>query len=107
MKKCFRVKILDEFCGTAVMQILDEDYFKFGVNGYQLGNSSYEHVFTTELSCTDMRAINTLAPSLKGLTLHVKMLKQPQYDPACTRCAGVVPNAPDKWIPVQFSEPCD
>ncbi len=107
MNKCFRVKILDEFCGTAVMQILDEDYYKFGVSGYQLGNISYDHVFTTELGCADMKTINTFSTSLKGLTLHVKILKQPVYDPAYIRCAGVVPNAPNKWIPVQVSEPCD
>ncbi len=106
-EKCVQVKILDELCGTAVMQILDEEYFKFGVDGYQKEGITYDHVFSTELSCADLSKFQTLAASLKGLVVNVKMLKQMQYDPACVRCAGVVPNAPAKWIPVTFSGSCD
>lgn len=107
LEKCVQVKILDELCGTAVMQILDEDYFKFGVGGYQKDGVTYDHVFSAELSCADLSKFQTLAASLKGLVVNVKMMKQIQYDPACTKCAAVVPNAPAKWIPIKFSEKCD
>lgn len=107
LEKCVQVKILDELCGTAVMQILDEDYFRFGVDGYQKDGVTYDHVFSTELSCADITKFQTLAASLKGLVVNVKMLKQAQYDPACTKCAAVVPNAPAKWIPVAFTGNCD
>lgn len=106
LQQCFTIKILDEVCGTAVVQILDEDYYKYGVNGYQLDGVTYDHVFSTELSCADLTKFHTLAPSLRGLVVDVKMLKQMEYDPACTRCAAIVPNAPAKWIPIKFSENC-
>lgn len=104
---CFKVKILDEVCGSAVVQIQDEDYYKFGVNGYQLDGVIYDHVFSTELSCADLSRFHTLASSLRGLVVDVKMLKQMEYDPACGRCAAIVPNAPAKWIPIKFSDNCN
>ncbi|HCL05251.1 MAG TPA: hypothetical protein DHW64_04480 [Chitinophagaceae bacterium] len=107
LQQCFKVKILDEVCGTAVVQIQDEAYFKYGVNGYQLDGVTYDHVFSTELSCADLTKFQTLAASLRGLVVDVKMLKQMEYDPACTRCAAIVPNAPAKWIPIKFSENCN
>ncbi|MFZ6025739.1 MAG: hypothetical protein ACOYVG_14920 [Bacteroidota bacterium] len=107
LQQCFKVKILDEVCGTAVVQIQNEEYFKYGVNGYQLEDVTYDHVFSTELSCTDLTKFKTLAASLRGLVVNVKMLKQMEYDPACVRCAAIVPNAPAKWIPIKFSEQCN
>lgn len=107
LQQCFKVKILDEVCGTAVMQIQDEAYYKYGVNGYQLDGVTYDHVFSTELSCADLSKFQTLAPSLRGLVVNIKILKQKEYDPACVRCAAIVPNAPAKWIPVKFSEKCN
>lgn len=104
--QCFKVKILNEVCGTAVVQILDADYYQYGVNGYQLDGVTYDHVFSTELSCADLTKFQTFAASLRGLVVDVKMLKQMEYDPTCIRCAAVVPNAPAKWIPLKFSENC-
>lgn len=106
LAQCFKVKILNEVCGTAVVQIQDPEYFKYGVNGYQLDGVTYDHVFSTELSCADLTKLQTFAASLRGLVVDVKMLKQMEYDPACTRCAAVVPNAPAKWIPLKFTENC-
>lgn len=106
LQQCFKVKILDEICGTAVVQIQDEAYFTYGVNGYQLDGVTYNHVFSTELSCADLTKFKTLAASLRGLVVDVKMLKQMEYDPACTRCAAIVPNAPPKWIPIKFADDC-
>jgi hypothetical protein len=107
LNHCFKVKILDEVCGTAVVQIQDEEYYKYGVDGYQLEGVTYNHVFSTELSCADLTKFKTLAASLRGLVVDVKMLKQAEYDPACIRCAAIVPNAPAKWVPIKFSENCN
>jgi len=107
LQQCFTIKILDEVCGTAVVQIQNEEYYKYGVNGYQLDGVTYDHVFSTELSCADLTKFKTLSASLRGLVVDVKMLKQMEYDPACTRCAAIVPNAPAKWIPIKFSENCN
>lgn len=107
LQECFKVKILDEVCGTAVVQIQDEAYFKYGVNGYQPDGVTYDHVFSTELSCADLSRFKTFAASLRGLVVDVKMLKQMEYDPACVRCDAIVPNAPVKWIPIKFSANCN
>lgn len=103
LKKKFKIKILDEVCGTAVVQIQDEDYYRFGVDGYELDGVTYDHVFSTELSCADLSKFKTFAPSLRGLVVDVKILKQMEYDPACIRCASIVPNAPAKWVPIKYS----
>lgn len=107
LQQCFTIKILDEVCGTAVVQIQDEAYYQYGVNGYELHGLVYDHVFSTEFSCADLAKFKTLAPSLRGLVINVNMLKQMEYEPGCGRCAAIVPNAPATWIPLKFAENCN
>ncbi len=93
----FPVKVLDEICGTAVMQILDSNYYALGTNGYVQNGITYDHVFATDLSCSDMKELMTYAASLKGMELKVQ-LTQYRPDNTCVKCAATIPNAPANWL---------
>jgi hypothetical protein len=104
--QCFEVKILNEICGNAVVQIVDEKFYEFGENGYQLDGVTYDHVFTTTFSCADLTKINTLASSLRGLQLKVKLTDKHEDDPYCTRCAATIANAPQKFALLKMTNDC-
>lgn len=104
--QCFEVKILNEICGNAVVQILDEDLYQYGENGYQLDGVTYDHVFATTFSCTDLSKINTFAASLRGLHLQVKVTERHEDDPYCTRCAATIANAPQKFVLLSVVNDC-
>lgn len=104
LQQYFTIKILDEICGTAVVQIQDEAYYQYGAKGYELHVLVYDHVFSTEFSSADLATFKTLAPSLRGLMVDVKRLKQMENEPDCGKCAAIVPNALTIWIPVKFAE---
>ena len=103
--KCFNIKILDELCGTAVVQILDSAYFEYGVNGYVLNGVTYDHVFTTSFSCQELGKYQTFAAGYHGLALKVQLTTSPTPS-NCVRCAAVVPNAPNRYQHVKVAENC-
>ena len=104
--QCFEVKILNEICGNAVVQILDPKLFDYGENGYQLDGISYNHVFTTRFSCADMSKMSASASSLKGLQIKVKATDRHVDDPYCTRCAATISNAPHKFVLLKIAADC-
>jgi hypothetical protein len=104
--QCFEVKILNEICGNAVVQILDPKLFDYGENGYQLDGISYNHVFTTRFSCADMSKMSASASSLKGLQIKVKATDRHEDDPYCTRCAATISNAPHKFVLLKIAADC-
>lgn len=89
-----RVKIIDELCGNAVVQIQDSAFFSYGVNGYVKADSAYDHVFTTRFSCYDLAKIQTLTANKSGMVVKVKLISEPIPEPDCVTCAATLPNAP-------------
>lgn len=79
--ECLEVKILDEICGNAVVQILDPKLYEYGENGYQLDGVTYDHVFATRLSCADMSKLYATSSSLKGVQVKVKATETHEDDP--------------------------
>lgn len=90
----FRVKIIDEICGNAVVQIQDTAFFSYGVNGYVKADSVYDHVFTTRFSCYDLAKMQTLTANKSGLVVKVKRISKAIPEPDCVTCAATLPNAP-------------
>jgi len=99
----FRIKIIDEICGSAVVQIQDAAFYEYGVNGYVKSDSTYDHVFTTRFSCSDLAKMQTLTADKSGLVVKVKLIKEAQPEPDCVTCAAVVPNAPNRFHLVAFT----
>ncbi len=106
---CVQVKVLDALCNTAVLQILDPDYYHLGVNGYQKNGVTYDHVFATVFPCK-LAATTLPGRPEQGVAdkpLYVKIIDQPEpSDPNCGTCAAVVSNAPNKWLHVSVSQQC-
>lgn len=106
---CVQVRILDAVCNSAVLQITDPAYYELGVNGYQKDGIIYDHVFSTILPCT-IPSDNSTRPNMgvADKPFYVQILEQPEAsDPNCVSCMAVVANAPNKTIPVKFSEKCN
>jgi len=106
---CVQVRILDQVCNSAVLQITDPAYYNLGVNGYQKDGITYDHVFTTIFSCQAL-SNNNMRPNMgvADKPFYVQILEQPEAgDPNCGSCAAIVSNAPNKLIHVKFSEKCD
>ena len=104
--ECLEVKILDEICGNAVVQILDQNLYEYGENGYQLDGVTYNHVFATRFSCADMSKMYAGSTSLKGLKIKVKATERHEDDPYCTRCAATIANAPQKFVLLKVVTDC-
>lgn len=107
---CVQVKILDAVCNTAVLQILDPNYYYLGENGYQKDGITYDHVFATVLPC---KLADTTLPGrpnqgVADKPLYVKIIDQPEpSDPNCGTCLAVVSNAPSKWLHISVSQQCN
>lgn len=99
-EKVFRVKIIDEICSNAVVQIQDPALYQYGVNGYANADSTYDHVFTTRFSCADMAKMQTLTADKKGLVIKIRLIENQISEPACSTCAATIPGAPSafQWI---------
>lgn len=106
---CIQVKVLDVLCNSAVLQILDPDYYHLGVNGYQKNGITYDHVFATVLTCK-LPFTDTLYRADQGVTdrpLYIKIIDQPEpSDPNCVSCAAIVSNAPSKWLHISIAQEC-
>ncbi|MBL0882605.1 MAG: hypothetical protein IBJ16_04525 [Chitinophagaceae bacterium] len=103
---CFEVKILNEICGNAVVQILDQKLYQYGEKGYKLNGITYDHVFTTTFSCTDMSKLYASSSSLEGLKIKVKATEKHDDDPYCIKCAATIANAPQKFVLLKVVTDC-
>ncbi len=90
----FRVTIISEVCGNAIVQIRDSAFYQYGANGYVKAGITYDHVFTTSFSCADLAKMQTLTADKTGLVIKVTLTPQSVIEPQCIRCAATVPDAP-------------
>ncbi len=99
-EKVFRVKIIDEICSSAVVQIQDPALYQYGVNGYVRADSTFDHVFTTRFSCADMAKMQTLTADKKGLVIKIRLIENQISEPGCSTCAATIPGAPSafQWV---------
>lgn len=107
---CIQVKLLDAVCNSAVLQILDPDYYHLGVNGYQKNGVTYDHVFSTVLPCKlpDSSFNGRPSQGVADKPFYVNIIDQPEpSDPNCVSCAAVVNNAPNKSLYISFSQACN
>lgn len=92
--QAFRVKIIDELCGNAVVQIQDTAFFALGVDGYVKADTVYHHVFTTRFSCEDISKMQTLTADKSGMVIRVRLIREAKPEPGCVTCAATLSNAP-------------
>lgn len=102
-KATFHVKVIDEICGNAVVQIQDSTLYQYGVNGYVKADSTYDHVFTTRFSCADMAKLQTFTADKSGIVIKVKLIKDAPQEQACIRCAATLANPPAIFHLIAFT----
>lgn len=95
-ESCVKVKLINQLCGQATLQILDAQYFSYGQtwedeNGIQLVN-----VFSTLLPC------GFDAPSI-GDEFQVRFVDA--YADECARCKAML-NGPEKFNYITVEEIC-
>lgn len=87
-ENAFQVKVVATLCGYAILEIVDAQYFEYGMNWVDGGGKLYEHVFGTEFSCfTEAKA---------GEIITIQLLDKPEVtDTGCVRCEAYL-ETPDK-----------
>lgn len=96
-ESCVKVKLINQLCGQATLQILDAQYFRYGQtwedeNGVQLAN-----VFSTLLPC------GFDAPSI-GDEFQIRFVDA--YTDECARCKALL-NGPEKFNYIAVEGICD
>lgn len=87
-KNVFQVKVVATLCGYATLEIVDAQYFEYGVNWVDSGGKSYEHVFGTEFPCFTEAKV--------GEIITIQLLDKPEVnDSGCVRCEAYL-ETPDK-----------
>lgn len=97
---CARVRILNAFCDSAIMEILTPESADNGIPWEDLAGNKYNSVFSTQLTCSLMRHTDLI-----GLELTVEFLDEP-YDSKCIRCDGALLNPPSKFMYIKPIEGC-
>ncbi|TAG12170.1 MAG: hypothetical protein EAZ35_10885 [Sphingobacteriia bacterium] len=98
----FKVKILSEICNTAIVQILDSNYYHLGVSGYTSTGIKFDHVFNTKFTCEDMQKMQTLTASRAGLVVSIKTVKEPKLEPGCVLCEALTSFQGAPFIPIEL-----
>lgn len=105
---CIKVRIVGHICAEAVFQVLDSSYFHLGEKGWKQGDQTYDHVFHSFLTCTDIEYLSKLAaPSVVGRELFVSLLDKNE-DRNCIVCEATFSHPPStrQVVKFRFSE-CD
>lgn len=87
-ENAFQVKVVATLCGYAILEIVDAQYFEYGMSWVDGGGRSYQHVFGTEFPCfTEAKA---------GEIITIQILDKPEVnDSGCARCEAYL-ETPDK-----------
>lgn len=103
---CIKVRIVGQICAEAVFQLMDSSYFHLGENGWKQGDQTFDHVFHSFLTCTDIDYLSKLAaPSVIGRELYVGFLEKNE-DRNCIVCEATFshPPATRQMVKFRFAE---
>lgn len=95
--KCIKVKLINQFCGQAVLQVLDTDYYSIAQDTWTShDDQEYKHVFGTTLACD---------PVENGDIFYVNIVEK--YDQSCAVCFALYTNMPEPYYNVSIAEKCE
>lgn len=99
---CIELKLVDEICGNAIVQIMDAQYYNLGETSFNRGDgSTLENVFSTSLTCigSDIPAVGS-----RFFVELVKHTNQPSLE--CTQCLAILYPMPGKFHAVKLAKNC-
>lgn len=82
----FQVKVVATLCGYAILEIVDPQYYEYGINWVDGSGKLYEHVFGTVFPC--------FTEAKSGETITIQLIEE-QEPGDCARCEAYL-ETPDK-----------
>ncbi len=94
---CVRVKLINQLCGQANVQILDENYYRYGQSWQDGAGQQYEHIFATLLPCS--------ADELTVGQVFYIQFTDAASDQECVQCKAYL-YGPDKFNYIRIPDKC-
>lgn len=97
---CIQVKLIEELCGQAILQVMDPAYYGIAEDNWQNSNGDVlTHVFSTNLACQPI-------PEDGGI-FYVKLEpKMPQTLAVCFVCQALLAHTPSTFHYVSIQTNC-
>lgn len=105
-ENCVRVKLHKEFCGQAILEILDPMNFNKGQNWADGNGIEYQNVFSTILPCTRPDQLTDDSGALKpGIEFYIQFADS-QDDNRCAVCLALLVG-PEKFSHIKIVNNCE
>lgn len=97
---CIQVKLVEELCGQAILQVMDPAYYGIAEDSWENSNGDVlTHVFTTNLACQQIPT--------DGSVFYVKLESQmPQTLASCSVCFAMLAHTPSTFHYVSIQTNC-
>ena len=97
---CIQVKLVEELCGQAILQVMDPAYYGIAEDSWQNSNGDVlTHVFSTNLACQQIPT--------DGSVFYVKLESQmPQTLASCIVCKALLAHTPSTFHYVSIQTNC-
>lgn len=102
---CVRVKLHKEFCGQAILEILDPAYFDKGQDWTDAGGVEYRNVFSTILPCSIPNYLTSASGVLLPEIEFYIHFTNTQDDDNCARCLALL-DGPQKFSHIEIGSNC-
>jgi len=101
-KSCFQVRVIEEICSNAVLQVVDPASTKIELQSWRdwKGNT-YKNVFTTTLPCNVDQSL-----SQKGAEFFIEIIQEAALG-ECIQCMAILTNTPETFYNIRLSATCD
>jgi hypothetical protein len=100
--ECIQVRLVDEICGNAILQIVDPDFNSLGQATWQDSNGqSWSNVFSTTLTCV----IDQVPTGGTSFFINIEA-ELPQGYQDCVTCLANFSNAPEVFHYVRIQTNC-
>jgi hypothetical protein len=99
---CVEIKLIDEICGNAIVEVLDTKYFDLAEPTFvRTDGTILKNVFSTSLAC-----IKDNKPAI-GSTFYVEIAPSSSIaNSECIQCLAIFDSMPAKFHHVKLAENC-
>ena len=100
-ESCIQVKVIDDVCGHAIMQIISPEFVSLGEDNWtDYDGNIYDGVFSTFLDCEDLEKMVG-----KGDVFYVRLADEPRSQ-NCVVCLAIPAKMPETFYNIQIAEDC-
>lgn len=97
---CIQVKLVEELCGQAILQVMDPAYYGLAEDNWENSNGDVlTHVFSTNLACQQIPT--------DGSVFYLKLESEmPQTLASCIVCKALLAHTPSTFHYVSIQTNC-